>query len=169
MRPALHLQTICVPKDSARYDASVPCEKVAAGFPWVWQHGNTLRFGWRNASAASHLLGMNIGWGEKGTSSGGLSGRVAWLVANGYTDSRIIPSAPADRLYVMARAEASAAQPPLTSLACPAPHPKGLASGRRPSRPPERPSFPAPARRTTTSACGRNRRSTTSPVTSSIF
>lgn len=94
---------ICVPRDSHRYREGVPCERVAAGFPWVWQHGNILRFGWRNASAASHLLGMNIGWGDKGTSSGGLSGRLAWLVANGYADERVIPSPPEGKVLVMVR------------------------------------------------------------------
>lgn len=102
----LSYKKICVPKDSATHSAAAPCERVVAGFPWVWQHGNLLRFGWHNASAATHLVGMNYGWGDKGTSSGGLSGRVAWLVANGYTDERVIPSPPEDGVLVMVRARA---------------------------------------------------------------
>ena len=79
----------CTPSDSPYYDPAVPCESIAAGPPWLWAHGVFASHGWREASAAVHLLSIEKTWHP--TFLGSHAGRFAVAVAQGLYDPRLMP------------------------------------------------------------------------------
>ena len=80
---------VCTPPDSPYYDATVPCESLAAGPGWLWAHGLFASHGWREASAAVHLLAIEKTWHP--TMLGSHAGRFAVTVAQGLFDPRLMP------------------------------------------------------------------------------
>lgn len=54
-----------MPRDSEWADESVPCEKFAAGPPWMWATGKVGSYGWRNAIAVQHLIYQRRMWGYR--------------------------------------------------------------------------------------------------------
>jgi hypothetical protein len=71
------------------YDPEVPCEQIVAGPHWLWGHGELLSYGWFQASAATHLLGVEKNWAP--FLAGSHAGRMALLVASGMFDPRLMP------------------------------------------------------------------------------
>lgn len=82
----------CTPADSAYFNASVPCERIAAGPTWLWSHGAIASLGWLQSTAAVHMLAIEKTWHP--TMVGSHAGRFALVAAQGLIDPRLMPMPP---------------------------------------------------------------------------